>query len=240
VLKPKRHAKDRQGENETALLLPSHQEIKVFTKLLLKWYDNNGRKYPWREKKATLYQKIVAEILLQRTRADTVALFFPKFVMQFPSWRELSITDQEQMRQFLYPLGLWKQKAKAIRELANEMMHREGQLPSDYNEIRDLPAIGQYIANAIALFNLNEPRPLLDVNMARVLERYFGPRKLADIRDDPYLQNLANEVVIVSDNYTNINFAILDLAALICKKLPLCYQCPIRNRCKFWRKNQNE
>lgn len=27
--------------------------------------------------------------------------------------------------------------------------------------------------------------------MARVLERYFGPRKLADIRYDPYLQDLA-------------------------------------------------
>ena len=240
MLSPKRHARDRQGKNETAILLPACQEIEAFIKLLLKWYGNNGRKYPWREETATLYQKIVAEILLQRTRADTVAFFFPKFILQFPSWQELSTTDQEDLRQFLYPLGLWKQKAKAIRELANEMVHREGQFPNDYNEIRDLPGIGQYIANAIALFSLNEPHPLLDVNMTRVLERYFGPRKLADIRDDPYIQNLANKVVLVSGNYININFAILDLAALICKKSPLCYQCSINKRCKFWRQNENK
>ena len=234
----KRHARDRHGKNETAILLPSHHEIEVFIKLLLKWYGNNGRKYPWREEAATDYQKIVAEILLQRTRANTVALFFPKFILQFPSWQELSTSDQEDLRQFLYPLGLWKRKAKAIRELANEMMHRAGQFPNNYDEIRDLPGIGQYIANAIALFSLKQPRPLLDVNMVRVLERYFGPRKLADIRDDPYIQNLANKIVLLSNNYIDINFAILDLAALICKESPPCYQCPIKTGCKFWRQNE--
>ena len=238
VLSPKRHARDRQGKNETAIVLPSPHEIEVFIKLLLKWYGYNGRKYPWREETTTLYQKIVAEILLQRTRAETVASFFPKFILQFPSWQELSTSYKEDLSQFLYPLGLWKQKAKTIKELAIEMVHREGKFPNNYNEIRDLPGIGQYIANTIALFNLKEPRPLLDVNMARVLERYFGPRKLADIRDDPYIQNLANMIVLTSDNYVSINFAILDLAALICKKSPLCYQCPIKDRCKFFGSKQ--
>lgn len=39
------------------------------------------------------------------------------------------------------------------------------------------------------------PEPLVDVNMVRVLERFFGPRKLADIRYDSYLQTLARQVV---------------------------------------------
>jgi A/G-specific adenine glycosylase len=237
---PKRHARDRQVKNETEIFLPSPEEMEVFIKLLLKWYGDYGRKYPWRSDAATLYQQIVAEILLQRTRADTVASFFPRFILQFPSWQELSTSDQADLRQFLYPLGLWKQKAKAIRELATELVNREGQFPNDYNEIREFPGIGQYIANAIVLFGLGEPRPLLDVNMVRVLERYFGPRKLTDIRDDPYIQTLANKIVILSDNYIDINFAILDLAALICKKSPLCCQCPTRNKCNFWRQNENK
>lgn len=233
----KRHGRDRWAKKGIPSL-PSSQKIKIFIKLLLDWYAYNGRKYPWREETATLYQKVIAEILLQRTQADTVALFFPKFLAQFPSWKEISISDQEDLRQFLYPLGLWKQKAKTLRELANEMVYREGTFPRDYDEIRDLPGIGQYLANSIAVFNLSEPRPLLDVNMARVLERYFGPRKLADIRDDPYLQNLAYTIVLAANDYTNINFAILDLAALICRKKPLCYQCPIKTGCKFWHQNE--
>ena len=41
----------------------------------------------------------------------------------------------------------------------------------------------------------NQPFPMIDVNMARVLERYFGTRKLVDIRYDNYLQSLAKRVV---------------------------------------------
>ena len=237
VHRSKRHARDKWAKKESPTL-PSHQEIKAFVKSLLNWYRHNGRQYPWREETSTLYQKVVAEILLQRTRADTVASFLPEFYMQFPSWKELSTSNQEDLHQFLYPLGLWRQKAKRLQDLANEIINREGQFPDDYNETRDLPGVGQYIANAIALFNLKEPRPLLDVNMARVLESYFGPRELADIRDDPYIQNLAHMIILVSNDYININFAILDFAALICTQKPLSYQCPAKSGCKLWRQDE--
>jgi len=63
--------------------------------------------------------------------------------------------------------------------------------------------------------------------MARVLERYFGPRKLADIRYDPYLQKLAHRVVDC-EAPAAVNWAILDLAALVCKaRGPRCSQCPL-------------
>jgi len=233
----KRHARDGWAKKETPTL-PIDKDIKEFFELILNWYATHGRQYFWRNEAATLYQKVIAEILLQRTRADTVALFLPKFYIQFPSWRELSLVDQADLREFLYPLGLWKQRAKTLQDLANEIVKRKGKFPNDYNEIRDLPGVGQYIANVIAVFSLNEPRPFLDVNMARVLERYFDPRKLADIRDDPYIQNLAYTIILLSDNYININFAILDLAALICKKRPLCQRCPVRTGCKFCHQNE--
>jgi A/G-specific adenine glycosylase len=92
--------------------------------------------------------------------------------------------------------------------------------------------MGQYITNAFELFILKRASPLLDVNMARVLERYFGKRKLSDIRYDPYLQTLANK--IVDHQYSKeINWSILDLGSLICKKTnPLCNNCPLESKCK--------
>ena len=44
--------------------------------------------------------------------------------------------------------------------------------------------------------------------MARVLERYFGPRNLADIRYDPYLQELAHKVVDADDAIHILTLAI--------------------------------
>ena len=73
--------------------------------------------------------------------------------------------------------------------------------------------------------------------MARVLERFFGPRKLADIRYDPYLQTLARRVVN-TENSLQVNWAILDLGALVCKNgAPLCLQCPLRAKCEFYQQS---
>ena len=46
---------------------------------LLVWYARCGRDMPWRRPCTSLYEKIVVEILLQRTQAGTVERFFPSF-----------------------------------------------------------------------------------------------------------------------------------------------------------------
>ena len=69
--------------------------------------------------------------------------------------------------------------------------------------------------------------------MARVLERYFGPRTLSDIRYDPYLQHLARLVVDCRDAI-DLNWAILDFATRTCSiRLPKCGQCTLASECRF-------
>jgi A/G-specific adenine glycosylase len=112
------------------------------------------------------------------------------------------------------------------------MAARRSRFPLSRREIEALPGVGQYIANAILCFCHRKPQPLLDVNMARVVERYFGPRKKADIRYDPYLQELTTHIVRPDCN--RINWAILDFGALVCKsRKPLCSICPLFDNCCF-------
>jgi A/G-specific adenine glycosylase len=93
--------------------------------------------------------------------------------------------------------------------------------------------MGQYIINAYLLLVKDLPVPLLDVNMARLLERYFGPRKLADIRFDQYLQQLSKRIVDHSESKL-LNWAILDYSAMICKsRKPACSTCIIKEECKY-------
>jgi len=62
--------------------------------------------------------------------------------------------------------------------------------------------------------------------------RYFGPRKLADIRHDPYLQALAHRVV-GHERSVEVSWALLDLGAMICEPLePRCRVCPVRRGCQ--------
>jgi A/G-specific adenine glycosylase len=211
-----------------------NKKILEFRKSLLNWFKNNDRKFPWRRSSTTKYQYIIAEVLLQRTRAETVASFFPRFIEVFPSWKKLNQASLEQLQVYLQPIGLWRRRAVSIQALSDEMAKRNGRFPKNREEIEALPGIGQYITNAVLLFCHGEPQPLLDVNMARVLERVFGQRKMADIRYDPYLQQLAKEVVDC-ENPVQVNWAILDLAAAIClPKKPRCQKCPLGELCKIY------
>ncbi|MCP4350316.1 MAG: hypothetical protein GY795_32990 [Desulfobacterales bacterium] len=206
--------------------------IETFRFTLLHWFEDNGRDFPWRKKSATNYKKIISEILLQRTRAETVAKLFPVFVKAFPSWKKLANANKSELRKNLQPLGLWHQRSKRIIALSNKMKELGGRFPKERKKIENLPGVGQYIANSIQLFCHNVPRPLLDGNMTRVVERYFGPRKLADIRDDPYLQQISQKIV-EGDKSAFINWAILDLAALVCTaRVPMCENCPLSKECR--------
>jgi A/G-specific adenine glycosylase len=178
---------------------------------------------------------IISEVLLQRTRAETVARVLPLFMARFPSWRQLSRASTEELYRVIVPLGLWRRRAVAIEALAREMHHRRGRWPRDRAAIEAIPGVGQYIASAVLLLVHQQPEPLIDVNMARVLERYFGPRTRADIRYDPYLQELARMVVGAVDP-KRINWAILDLGAKVCMaRDPACDRCPLRRGCGYAR-----
>lgn len=209
------------------------KSIPWFQEQVLIWFKIYGRSFPWREPNRNAYEILIAEILLQRTLADRCKIIYPQFLKQYPNWSCLADTTLDDLQVLIKPLGLWRQKAQSLISLAKYVMKQNGSFPESRQELEELPAIGQYIASAMLLSN-GQPEPLLDVNMARVLERFFGPRKLADIRDDPYLQTLARKVVTV-ENSLIINWAILDFGALICKaRQPDCEICPLNSRCIYF------
>lgn len=216
---------------------PDPRTLVEFRQRLLRWFNENGRKFPWRKASASHYQYIIAEVLLQRTRAETVAAFFPKFLEEYPSWKKLSSASETCLQRYLQPIGLWRRKAISIQALGLTMAKRNGRFPKVRSDIESLPGVGQYIANAVQLFCHGEAQPLLDVNMARVLERVFGTRILADIRYDPYLQKIAFDVVQCKEA-KKLNWAIIDFAATVCSiKKPRCDQCPLMSFCQM-HKNQ--
>lgn len=206
-------------------------DIEFFQDTLLEWYSKNGRSFPWRRKFASNYELIISEIFLQRTKAETVSKFLLLFLNKYPSWERLGEATEEELVEILEPIGLSNQRGKRLYKLAQELKKRQYQFPIERNQVADLPMMGQYITNAFELYILKKKSPLLDVNMARLLERFFGERKMADIRHDPYLQTLAYRVVNVEKS-KELNWAILDFASLVCKKQnPECRNCPLFSSC---------
>ena len=210
------------------------RRLTALRKRLLAWYAENARQFPWRHNDAPVYEQICVEVLLQRTRAPTVGKVYPDFFSQYPSWSAIESAETEELEKVLKPLGIWRRRATALKGLAAYAHKHGGKFPATRTALLEIPAIGQYVANAILLFQHGEPRPLLDGNMARVLERYLRPRKLADIRYDPWLQDAANWLVRSRPTAVETNWATLDLAATVClPSNPKCQECPAKELCNF-------
>lgn len=208
-------------------------DIEYFQRKLLDWYQKNGRTFLWRNKSATNYELIISEVFLQRTKAETVSKFLPNFFRKYSSWKQLGDATELELQEITKPLGLNKQRGSRLYNLAQELKRRKGRFPKERIQVTEIPMMGQYITNAFELYVLKKKSPLLDINMARLLERFFGKRKLVDIRYDPYLQILAYRVVNIEKS-KEINWAILDYSSLICKKRnPNCSNCVLATKCRF-------
>jgi A/G-specific adenine glycosylase len=81
-------------------------KIKFIQKELLKWYKTSGRHFPWRNKSISTYQKVIVEVLLQRTKAETVSKFFKQFVKDYPNWQSLAAADVKEIEEYLKPIVL--------------------------------------------------------------------------------------------------------------------------------------
>lgn len=195
------------------------------------WHVSAGRVLPWRDPATTRYRAVCVEVLLQRTRAETVAAFYHDFFERYPGWDALDRAPVEEIEVALRPVGLWRRRARSLKGLAAYAVSVGGAFPDDRAELERAPGIGQYVASAILLFHHGRREPLLDVNMARVIERGVRPRRLADIRHDFWLQEAARWLLRRGDP-TATNWAVLDLGAAFCRaRNPACATCPAARAC---------
>lgn len=210
------------------------RNLAYFRKNLLSWYEVNKRDFPWREEGVSNYELILSEVLLQRTKAETVARYYSTFFNRYPTWDSLVEASIEELEELLKPLGLFRHRAKRIHKIAQGYIEKNGKLPRNSNELRESSLSSLYITGAYEIFVLKKRSALLDVNMARVIARFFNHGQIKDIRNDKHLQELAKEVTN-SRFCKELNWAILDFASMTCKySKPSCTECPLKNKCHFW------
>jgi A/G-specific adenine glycosylase len=196
--------------------------------VLRRWYARAGRSFPWREWHDP-YRLAVVEILLQRTRAETVAAFAEVFFARYPHWDALASASRAELEHALAPIGLHERRAASLIALSR-LVTDQGLDPGS----REAPGVGQYISRAIAVAARNEPVAMVDSNWVRVLRRVFGGGWMSDYRYDARLQSIAKAVVEAGGDARGVNWAVLDLGATVCPpRNPSCSSCPLRLSCAY-------
>ncbi len=112
------------------------------------------------------------------------------------------------------------------------MMEWNGRLPTTAADLMTLKGIGRYTAGAIASIAFNEPAPILDGNVIRVLSRLTDlPNDVTQTSTKNDLWQLAEQLV-PPDRPGDFNQALMELGQQICLPAkPMCLLCPVSAYC---------
>lgn len=177
-----------------------------------------------------------------------------------PNTRSLAKAAPQEIHKLWEGLGYYTRVRNMQRAAQVIVKEHGGKFPRDFDAILALPGIGRYTAGAICSIAFNQPTPILDGNVIRVLTRLFG------IRGDPrekktnatlwkVAQDLVNSAGSDSDfcnqnqssflasapasqnACSDFNQSLMELGALVCiPKNPRCSECPLKFNCIARRK----
>jgi A/G-specific adenine glycosylase len=210
--------------------------------MLAEWYRNNARDLPWRRTRDP-YAIWISEIMLQQTQVKTVIPYFERWIRVFPTVEALARAPLETVLKQWEGLGYYKRVRNAQAAACQIVERHGGQFPSTFEEVLALPGVGRYTAGAICSLAFNQPTPILDGNVIRVLSRLFGiagnPR---DKSVNKKLWSLAQALVSVRGvEPAQLNQALMELGALVClPRLAKCSECPVRRQCQALATNRVE
>ena len=163
--------------------------------------------------------------MAQQTRIDVVVAYFERFMERFPSIDALAAASDDAVTAAWSGLGYYR-RARMLRDGAIAVKERfHGHLPSDVDQLQEIPGIGRYTAGAIASIAFRKRAPIVDGNVARVLARLFAV-------DGSEAWRRAESLVAASASPRNFNQGLMEIGALICTpRNPSCGRCPVRTHC---------
>jgi len=215
---------------------------------LLDWFTREARDLPWRR---TLdpYAIWVSEIMLQQTQVKTVIPYWERWMRELPDIAALASASPEKIHKLWEGLGYYTRVRNLQKDAQQLVRENGGQFPQTFDAVLALTGIGRYTAGAITSIAFNQPSPILDGNVIRVLTRLHGieenPR---DKETNAKLWQLAEELVraaarhesritlhstlLLSGPCSALNQSLMELGALLCTpKQPNCEVCPWRKPC---------
>ena len=201
--------------------------------------------------------------MLQQTQVKTVMPFWNRWLRELPTIAAAAQAPSATIHKLWEGLGYYT-RVRNLQKAAQVIGEKHGgKFPENFDEILALPGIGRYTAGAICSIAFNQPTPLLDGNVIRVLTRIFGiGENPKDKATNAKLWKLAEELVThakgaksakvfpplrpwhslrANNSCSFLNQSLMELGALVCTpRNPQCLICPVKKLCVALKENRTE
>jgi endonuclease III len=183
------------------------------------------------------FRVLIATVLSQRTKDEVTAVASTRLFRKYPGPKQLSKADTRTVAKLIYPVGFYKTKAKAIKRIAKIILAEYGgRVPSDMDQLLDLPSVGRKTANCVLVYGFKQPAIPVDTHVHRIFNR-IG---VVNTKTPDETEQKLTSIVDKSD-WLELNEVFVKFGKIVCKPIgPKCSICPLTDRCNWYRDNYRD
>ncbi len=175
--------------------------------------------------------------MLQQTKVKTVIPYFKKFTEKYRTIESLSKISENQILKLWEGLGYYRRAINLLASTKLLVKKHKSKLPNTLEEIKKLPGVGDYTANALLGIIHNKPTIAIDGNVKRVFSRYLNKKESKINFEKLIFINKKN--LFITNRNSDLVEALMEFGALVCKpKDPKCYDCCLNKNCKYIRSSK--
>lgn len=179
---------------------------------------------------------IMARLSAQCTDAR-VNIVSKELFKQFPTLEAVTDADLAKLEEAVRPCGLYKTKAKSIKETAAILVRDYGgEVPHTMDELLALPGVGRKIANLMLGDVFGQPNIVTDTHCIRICGRLgFYPESEKNPAKIEKILDACIEKPIQSDFCHRLVLFGRDICTA---RAPKCGECPLNSFCKHTKKKK--
>lgn len=177
------------------------------------------------------FHVLVATVLSQRTRDINTYNAASDLFRRFYSPSDMADASLEELESLIRPVGFYRAKAKAIKEIAR-LVQENGGVPKDIEAMTRWPMVGRKTANCVMAYAFHEPAICVDVHVHRISNR-LGIVEC----DTPDETEMALRKRFPRSLWCDINATMVRFGQKVClPRNPHCSECPLSSECAYFKR----
>jgi len=176
----------------------------------------------------TPFRVLIATILSLRTKDTLTAVVAPRLFAVADTPQTMLALSEEELAQLIYPVGFYRNKAKAIQQICVLLLDQfGGHVPNDLDTLLRLPGVGRKTANLVLTAGFGLPGICVDTHVHRITNRWsYVQTKTPDQTE------FALRAKLPPEYWLEINGLLVTLGQNICHPTsPRCSVCPVAAWC---------
>ena len=205
--------------------------MKINNEILNNFLDNNFLDAKCELKYSNNFQLLIAVMLSAQTTDKSVNKITPILFDKYKTINDLANARLEDIEEIIKPIGIYKNKAKNIKEISSKIINNfNGDVPNTLEELTTLPGVGRKTASVVLIEGFNKIAFPVDTHIQRVAKR-LG---IANSNDDAYQVEMKLRKLIDESKLKKAHHQLIFMGRYMCKAIkPNCIECPLKQYCVY-------